>query len=200
MPSFATNATDVFGQAARVLVGDPTEAAGAGLVDLGNVQRVGIQVQFGRQMISNEGNQLLKDGGYGWTKSARITLRMFSAQASFLAALMPEITATNDALAFRTDVAALTPPSLIIVPETEYGAADTSERVWYVPSVIMVDDPGEFIFKVEETQQSGEPFDVTLQAMIATEDQAGVALPAGKQLIFRGNKPAGWTFPAGYGA
>lgn len=198
MPSFATNAQDVFGQAARVLVGDPTVALGAGLVDLGNVQRVGIQASFGRQMITNEGGQLLKDGGYGWVKGARITLRMFSAQAEFLAALMPEITATTNALAFSSQVAALDPPSLIIVPESEYGLAATSDYVWYVPSVLMVDDPGEWIFKLEESQASGEPFEVTLQAMLATADQAAEALADGKQILFRGGKPTGWSFPSGY--
>ena len=195
---FTNLASNVFGKAGRVLVGDPTTALGAGLVDLSTVQRIGIQLEFGRQVVTNEGGQMLVDGGDGWLKGARITLNMFSAQASYLAALMPEVTATVDALDFRNSVASIAPPSLIIVPETEVGTADTSDLVWYVPAVVMVDNPGEFIFKLEENLASGEPFNVNLAAMVRTEDQGSVALADGKQIIFRGDKPAGWSFPAAY--
>ena len=200
MPTVTTSAANVFGRPARVLVGNPTTALGAGLVDLSSVPRAAIQLQFFRQIVSNEMNQMLKDGAFGGLKGARITLRLFSAQAAWLAALMPEVTATTDALDFRNSNAVLTPPSLIIVPEEAYGSADASDFVWYVPSVAMVEDPGEFVFKLEETQQSGEPFDVTLQALLTAADQGDVALADGKQIIFRGSKPAGWSFPTGYGS
>lgn len=195
---FTNLGTNVFGQAARVLVGDPTVGSGAGLTDLSTVQRVEIGVQFGRQIISNEGNQMLLDGGSGWTKGAQIVMNMFSAQAALLAALMPEITASGDDLDFRNSVATLSPPTLIIVPETEYGSAASSSRVWYFPAVVMTQDPGQLIYKIENNLASGEPFDVTLNALVRTQDQASVALADGKQLMFRGDKPAGWSFPAGY--
>ena len=196
--SLTTNAKEVFGQAARVLVGDPTVAAGAGLIDFGNIQRVGISLEFGRQAISNEGGQFLLDGAYGWVKAARLALRMFSAEAAKLAAIMPEVEATGNALKFRTSVAALEPPSLIVVPESEYGSAATSDYVWFVPGVVMIDNPGEWVFKLEESQASGEPFDVTLMAALRMKDQADADLEDGQRIIFRGDKPTGWSFPSGY--
>ncbi len=190
--------TDVFGQASRGLIGDPTVGSGAGLTDLSSLRRVAFQPQFGRQIITNEGDQMLTDGASGWTRGVQIVITMFSAAAAKLAALMPEITASGDDLDFRNSVATLSPPTLIIVPETEYGSAASSSRVWYFPAVVMTQDPGQLIYKIENNLASGEPFDVTLNALVRTQDQASVALADGKQLMFRGDKPAGWSFPAGY--
>lgn len=197
MPTQTKNVRNVFGQPARVLAGDPTQASGAGLTDFASVLRANIQVRFFRQITSNEIGQMLNDGGFGAVQGARISLQMFNAQAALLAALMPEVAASTDALTFSGDMAVLANPSLIIVPEADYGAAAASDYVWYVPAVIPV-DVSEFIFKIEETQTSGEPFTVNLEALLRTADQDDVALADGKQILFRGGKPAAWTFPAGY--
>lgn len=190
------DAKEVFGKPARVLVGDPTQASGAGLVDLSSVQKVTILMALFRQAISNEINQVLE--AYGAVKYFDITLQLFAAQASILAGLFPEITAATNALTFAEDPAVLTFPSLIVVPEPEYGSAATSAYVWYFPRVFAAQDPGQWVLKTEESLQSGEPFTVSLRTLLTTQDQAPVSLPAGKQLGFRGGKPTGWSFPTGY--
>ena len=192
-----TNVQNVFGKPAHALVGDPTPAAGAGLVDLSSVQRATIQKSMFRQAVSNEVGQPLQ--AFGTVKHFDITLQLFSAQASFLAGLFPEVTANGEALTFSEDPAVLVFPTLIIVPEAEFGQAAASDYVWYFPRVFAAQDPGQWIFKVEESLTSGEPFSVTLRTLRTVEDQGQTALPAGKQIGFRGAKPAGWSLPAAYG-
>lgn len=192
-----TSATNLFGGQAYVAIGDITTASG--MVDLGLLPRAEIQMALHRQIKHNEIGQQPSDGAHGGVKGASATLTMMSGAASILAALFPEVTDNTTSVTYSEVFAAISAPTMAIMPIEGYGRGYTYPGLWYIPAVVAM-QPSAWIYKVEETVESTEPYTVEFMALLRTADQAATAIPTGKRILFRGD-PAntGWNFlPSGY--
>ena len=198
-PTPVTAAANVYGGPAYVLIGDPTQASGAGLVELGLVPRVTVGLQFNRQIKHNEIEQMLADGAYGNLQGATVNITLMNNAAAILAAMFSEVTDNTSSVSFSEAFAALDVVALIIIPVESYGSGTTNPALMCVPGAIGV-NIGDFVFKVEQSNQSSESFDVEFQATRRVTDGTNAIL-AGYQIFFKGDMSDGttsWSLPAGY--
>lgn len=206
-----TTAVNLFGGPAYVLIGDPTQAAGAGLVELApggdsGAPRAEITLEFFRQIHQNELNQQLADGVFRSVKGGQISLQLFDSQISILAAMYEEIEDNTTSISFDPAYVLRQAPSLIVVPIASYGKGKTDRGIWYFPAVTPL-DPSAFIYKTEESDNTSEPYTVPFRALRTPVDLAGQALNTKYQIVFKGDpddalaSPSGanlWELPAGY--
>lgn len=202
----STETKNVFSQPARVVIGDPTQAGGAGLVELDIVTRVTIQLLFFRQISPNELGQMLADGVFRTLQGVRVSLQLMRAQASIIAALFAEAAVVaTDGIKFTTDLANVTPPTMGVIPLTSYGDGVSSKFNWWLPAVDPV-DVSEFVHKLE-AGNGGDPYTINFDGLLRETDHAGQAMLDGYKLVFRDtptnavtpNSPADpWALPAGY--
>ena len=199
---------DIHSGPAWVLVGDPTTAAGAGLVDLGLVLNASVKLNLWRQMSRNEYNQIIDDGVYGVVNGASISLQMLTVSATILAAMINEVVDNTTWVGATTDLATRAGFTMVIVPDHAKTAATslTNLATQWIPLAIAT-DVGEFIHRLEKagTDDDTNPYTITFEALYTPADQAGDTLLEGGRIWFKGS-PAGpkssatpaWSLPSGY--
>lgn len=202
--SAITSASNLLGQPARVLIGNPTTASGAGFVELSRVPRVDLVPTFFRQMSTNEQKQIVSDGVFGAIKGADISLQVLSSQAAILAAMFNEVTDNTTDVTFSPTLSQLSLPTMCIVPETGYGGTVTDPEYWWVPAVVPMDMTA-LVYKLEESEDSSEVFTVNFKAARRTSDQDSNVIATDYQILFRGDPnsatagtTAVWSLPSGY--
>lgn len=201
----ATTTVELFGRPAYCAIGDPAQAAGAGMVDLGIVPNVSVKVEVMRQRHKNEIMQELFDGNYGNVVGVTGTLRMMRTTAAFLAALFSEFVAGAGSIGARTTLANIVADTLAIMPVNSFGDGPTAEDLLWITAALPV-DIGAFIHKLEESDNATEPWEVQFAGQLRTEDAAAQAINANYQIFFRGSavdalgaSPSqAWTLPSGY--
>lgn len=198
---------ELLGQPAFALIGNPTTAAGAGMVELDLCPRVSIQPRFFSQVMSNELNQMVADGVFRSLQGVRVSIQLRRAQAAIMAALFSDATVVvTDGIKFATELANPTPPTLCVVPRTSYGSGVASKYNFWVPAVNPV-DISELVWKLEATDSAGEIYTVNFEGLLRRTDHNTAVMLAGYKMLFRDSPvnaitPASpalpWTLPSGY--
>jgi len=195
----------LFGQPARVLIGDPTSASGAGMNELDIVPRVEVDLEFYRQIMTNELDQMLADGVFGALKGVNVALQLADAQLTVLAAIWNEITDNVGDTKFATALANLSLPSLCIQPLTSYGNGAADARNIWVPGILPM-DMSAWVYKLEETEGSKEIYTVNFRGTFRKADQNDQDFTSGYETIFMGapstalggSPSSDWSLPTGY--
>lgn len=193
---------------AWALVGDPTQAAGAGMVELGEQLSASVQLKVWRQTTKNELGQILPDGAYGVIQGATIELQMLKVSAAHLAAIINEVSDETSWIGADTALGTLTPFTIVIVPDhaKTAGTSLTNLATQWIPKAVMT-NVTPFLHRLEKggTDDDSNPYTATFEALLAPTDQADTALDAKAQIWFKGD-PAGpmssatpaWSLPSGY--
>lgn len=181
-----------------VVIGDPTTALGAGMFDLGQIPSAQITIDTSKARARDVGGVPRAEGAFDRGVRATVTIQLYDTQADVMRAVLTNAEGTED-LEFNTRYRRMTPPTLAIIPTGDEVGAITSKNVWWVPAA---DSEGsaELTYDDTEGNEANNPFTVTFTALLREVDQDDAAIPAGKQVIFRGTPPAGWTLPPAYDA
>ena len=109
----------------------------------------------------------------------------------------------TDGLLFNTGFKQLTAPTLCVIPNgDEDGAID--EACWWIPRVTDT-DIGDQDYSDSEGEDANSEISVTLKALLANTDHAGIVMPEGAKKIFKMSPKnvgsgalSGWTLPPAY--
>lgn len=181
-----------------VLIGDPTEASGGGMFDLGLVPSATVRITTSKSRARDVGGTPRAAGAFDRGVRATIEIQVYDTQAEVMRALLTNAEGTDD-LEFNTTYRKMTPPTLVIIPNGHEDDVAGSNSVWYMPAA---DSEGtaELTYNDTEGNEANNAFTVTFEALLRETDQSGAAIPAGKQVIWRGGPLSGWSFPARYTA
>jgi len=184
-----------------VLIGDPTQASGAGLFDLGLVPGATVTINQSKTRARDVGGIPRAEGAFDRGVRAEITIRLYDVQAEVMQNLISAATERTDGTGFSTTYRRQSaPPTLIVVPNGEEGDAVNSDRVWYMPAADS-DGPIEILYdEGSEGNEGNASWEITFVGLQRETDQADTALDEDQQMIFQGDPPAGWSFPAAYTA
>lgn len=186
--------------APSVLLGDPTEAAGAALFDFGLVPGATVRLIQSKSRARDVGGIPQSTGAFDRGMRAEITIRLYDVQATVMQEVISAATArpgggTGFSTRYRRQSA---PPTLIVVPNGEEADALNSDLVWYMPAA---DSEGPIEIPYDEGAEGNEAnasYEVTFVGLLRTVDQADTALDEDQQMIFQGDPPQGWSLPAAY--
>jgi|SRR5690606_14042597 len=193
---------------AWVLIGDPTTASGAGMVELGLCPEVNVKLQVSRQTATNELGQRLRGGIYGWLQAVDISITLQDISAAILAALIDEVSDATTSISASTSLSTLTLGTLCIVPDDVKAAGTglTSLKTQWCPAVYTV-DVGNWIHRlISGGGDDANPYTVQLAAALADVDQDGQAIDPDYAMWFRGSPtdaidevtPTAWSLPTDY--
>lgn len=208
--SVVTSVSQTHSGPAWILAGDFTQAAAAGVKEVGLVLNASVKLKVWRQTTKNELGQILPDGIYGVVQGATVVLSMMKNSALILASLVNELSDETSWIGADTELGTRTPFSLAVVPDHVKTAqdAETNLAVQWLPKVF-TQDIAEFIHRLEKagTDDDSNPFNVTLEAALAPTDQADAEIDPKGQIWWRGapSGPVGvvspalpWNVPAAY--
>lgn len=188
-----TTGREMFGGNGYVAAGLP----GSGFwVNIGLVMRVAWKPTVYKSGLKNEIGQSMRDSLSMATKTPEITITMRRHSAEIIAAMIPQITRQyaasdkNDAYAWLPDPVTVSPIGFQIRPATAYGTSILNHPdVWYIPSA-QFSDIGEFILKVEDSDENNEDYELSFMGNRLLEDHTpGTAqeIAAGGQVLFQGD-------------
>lgn len=184
--------------APSVLIGDPTEANGAGMYDLGQIPQAIVRISQSKSRARDVGGIPQAAGAFDRGVRAQVELQIYDVQAEVLAELLSNAEADGDGVGFSTNYQRQdNVPTLCVIPSGHETNAAASDGVWWVPAAD-VEGQIELTYNDTEGNEANQPYTVTFEALLRMTDQADDALPANRRVIFRGAAPDGWSLPTPY--
>lgn len=200
----AVSKEELFSGPAYGCAGDPTQASGAGLVELGLMPQVTLTAEVFHQGTPNELGQELADGNWlAFRKvTAQLTMQRYSAQ--ILAAIYGQlITSEADYIGHETALVHVTLPSFVIIPDYAKGAALANIGTTWLPAV-----RPDSINNLARQLQAGtdaSTYTLALHGNRRAKDHADQVIKSHGQLVFQGNPAKAladgatvWSLPDGY--
>jgi|SRR5690625_1336306 len=187
--------------APSILIGDPTEAAGAGMFDVGQVPQAIIRISTSKARARDVGGLPRAEGAFDRGTRAQVEIQLYDAQAEILANLLSNASEGADGgIEFSTNYQRqANVPTLCVIPNGFEDDAASNAGVWWVPAAD-VEGQIELNYNDTEGNEANQPYTVTFEALLRETDQDGNAIPAGRRIIFRGEAEDGWSLPAPYGS
>lgn len=187
----------------RLFYGDPTVAAGAGMVDLGGTRGdvtvdPGVNVATGR--VDQKGATPLADGIYLTGPTPVASCPLLDETKATLEEYILGASVTATALGFGSGFQKVDPASigtLALVPITEEADGEDAAHAIWLPAAV-ANGIGVFTFNLPDGDDSFNPRDTQFIGALRETDQGAGAIPEDAQVMFIG-PPAdfglGWTLP-----
>lgn len=195
----------------HVYLGDPTQAAGAGMKYLGHTRgdvtvTPGVNVAFGR--ADQLGRTPLADAVYVTGPTPVVSIPLLDEERAKLNKYIHGSVLTTasgeTALGFGNGfakIALASVPTLILVPidQTAQGTNGIDADDMIVLPAAIARDVGQFTFKLPDGEDAFSPHEVQFAGLYRAADQASAAIPTGHRVISYGPPKAlglTWYLPA----
>jgi len=190
--------------AAHILIGDPTQAAGAGMVHLGSMESVTFNPGISLMGLSDAftGDGLIADAVYALPAAATVTAELYEIQVEKIKELVlggkeetSDTEPTSKAFGFGGAFTPVELPSLCIIPDFDYAAGVDSQYGIWLPAVAP-SSLGDIVFgRVADNANS---YTVEFRGARRAKDQAGEDIPVEFRVAFMGSPKAlglTWSLP-----
>lgn len=192
---------------AHVLIGDPTQASGAGMTLLEKVESATVAINPRSAFTSDDqrGGVPLATGLYTLASQPEVQVSLSEAGLDTLEALLVNATRTTskgktDVVGFLDKfeaVAAADIPTVAVIPVTQEADGSSAENGIWLPAV-MVQSLDGFQFGRVEPGEIQQNYNVAFQSAYAEVDQGDTAIPTNNRVGFMGD-PATlgltWSLP-----
>lgn len=186
-----------FHGAAYVILGDPTQATGAGMTDLEETVSCTVRLVERKSIANSPMGQPQSDSVYTLGTRFEIDIEHSSATGAILAAMFDTLTASGEELTVEDDWAQISPQSMCVVPIAEKAGAASNDEVWWFPAVTTQGN-ADFTFNTTEGEDAQNNYTTTFTSLYRETDQDSSAIPAGKRIGFRGAAINSWSLPSAY--
>lgn len=188
----------------HVLIGDPTQALGAGMLDLGYNRRVEVNpTHRSKVAMDATGNENL-EGNFYMGSSMDIQFDVLRSVANDIRSVLPMVDSNGDYIARGSTIPKKT--LVLVHPDDAAGgaAAESASTRWF-PAVRWVENAPEVYDGAEDGGDDSTFVTVTLRTGYVDEDQDENPVPKAAQPDFHGDRlathglDAAWSLPDPYG-
>jgi|SRR5690625_1705849 len=190
----------------RIFVGDPTQANGAGMKDLGFLEDVTVDLGIQGAYTSNASLAGSPNAAGIYTLPSAPTVQAQArdgAIANLKALIQGAVEVTEDdatALGFGDSFGRIDPDDVVtvcILSDQERAAGSSAQQAIWLPGVMLSGVSG-ITFNRPQQGEIGNPYNVEISSAYREEDQDEEAIPAGLRLGFIGDPAAAglsWSLP-----